>query len=97
MSKLQTEKNDSRGQMKKFDITIGSVPHREELVADIFYEDIQFAEISEDTGKMLIELTPKPGKDYWVFDLEEFLLVIQEAKKRLTDLGPIPENRDHFI
>ncbi len=73
--------------MTKFDISIGSVPHREELVADIFYENQHFAEISEDTGKMIIEVYPDLKKDYWEFNFDEFIEALNKAKKRLSDMG----------
>ncbi len=71
--------------MNKFYITIGSLPHREALVAAIFYDDFQFAEISEDTGETLIEFYPNLNKRYWEFKLDELMEVLEEAKKRLTD------------
>lgn len=75
--------------MEKFSITVASLPNRDQLVAEIFYEDVQWVEISQDTGKLIIEFYPHPTLECWQFPLDQALEALQKAKKRLVDLGPI--------
>ena len=73
--------------MEKFRVTIGSVPDRENLVADIFYEGVQWAEISQETEKLLIQFYSHPREEYWEFPLDEALKVLEEAKKKFLNMG----------
>ena len=41
--------------MNKFEIEVASLPDRENLVSEIFYENVQFAEISQETGELRIQ------------------------------------------
>ena len=72
--------------MNKFRITIASLPDRENLVAEISYENRQIAEISQETDKLIIQIYSHLNK-YWEFDLEEFQNVIEKAKQRLIEVG----------
>ncbi|MEI6241893.1 MAG: hypothetical protein WCP39_00620 [Chlamydiota bacterium] len=71
----------------KFSIKIASLPYRENLVAEIYYNHEQWVEISQETNDLLIVqfYSPLEGK-YWEFDLEEALEVLQTAKKKLVAL-----------
>ncbi len=51
--------------MRKFDITIASLPDRENLVAEILYDGVQQAEISQETEALIIQLYPHPRQEYW--------------------------------
>jgi hypothetical protein len=74
--------------MNKFTITIGSLPDKDNLVADIIYENIQVAEIScEKNNELLIQIYCYKDKDSWEFSLEEFQKVIEEAKQKLIAVG----------
>ena len=75
--------------MKKnnFRITIASLPDRENLVAEIFYDDTQWVEISQETPQMFIQFYSHPTKDYWEFPVEEALEILEKAKKRLMEVG----------
>ena len=73
--------------MNKFRITVGSLPDRENLVADIFYETIELAEISNENNKMIIQIYCYDDKDCWEFSLEEFQKIVEEAKQRLIAIG----------
>ena len=73
--------------MTKFEITVSSSPDRENLVADIIYEDVQFAEISQETGELRIQFYSHPKKRYWEFPVDEILKVIEKAKQRLIEVG----------
>ena len=70
--------------MNKFKIQITSPPERDNLVAEIWWNDSHVAEINIESGEFEIELYKPVENEYWTFPLKEFLEVIHEAKKRLT-------------
>ncbi|VHO05348.1 hypothetical protein RHT_01725 [Candidatus Rhabdochlamydia sp. T3358] len=72
--------------MKKFCITIASLPDRENLVAEICYEGVQWVEISQEANESIIQFYSHPRQDYWEFVLDEALEALAQAKKRLLDL-----------
>ncbi len=74
--------------MNKFEITIVSVPYREELVADIYHEKVCWVEISHEGEELKIQFYPHPTKKYWEFPLEEALGILEKAKQRMIALGP---------
>lgn len=69
--------------MQKFRITIASLPDREEVVAEVFYDNVQWAEISQESDELLIQFYPHPRKEYWEFPAEEALQALQQAKDKL--------------
>ncbi len=75
--------------MEKFRITVASLPDREQLVAEIFYEGVQWAEISQEANELIVQFYSHPRQAYWEFPLEKALEVLEQAKKKLVDLGPI--------
>ena len=77
--------------MNKFDITMASLPHRENLVAEIFYENVQWVEISNDTEDIIIQFYSHPRKGYWEFPLDEALNILERAKKRFLDMQVVRE------
>lgn len=73
--------------MEKFHITIASLPDRERLVAEILYEDVQWAEISQETDdKLIIQFYSHPKKKYWKFSHDEAVQILEQAKKKLLEL-----------
>lgn len=73
--------------MNNFRITIASLPDRENLVAEISYNNIQFAEISHETSELIIQFYPHPKEKYWEFSTDAILAIIEKAKKRLIEVG----------
>ena len=73
--------------LKNFEITVVSLPHREELVAEIYYQNQQWVEISQETGELIIQFYPHPRQKYWEFPLEQALQALEQAKKKMLDLG----------
>jgi len=73
--------------MGKFEITVGSLPDKNNLVADIFYDNVQVAEISNENNELLIQIYFYENKDYWEFSLDEFQKVVEKAKQRLIEVG----------
>ena len=72
-----------KGNMNGFEITIASLPDRERVVAEIYYDNFQWVEISQETNELLIQFYSHPKQDHWEFQLDEAVTVLQEAKKAL--------------
>lgn len=73
--------------MKKFRITIASLPDREHLVAEILYEGVQWAEISQEKDdELIIQLYPHPREKNWEFSYDEALQILRQAKNKLLEL-----------
>ena len=68
--------------MSKFNIELSSVPDRENLVAEIWYEKKMVAEINKETEKFVIEFCLDEKKS---FMLDEFLEVLENAKRRILE------------
>jgi hypothetical protein len=49
--------------MSKFEITIWSLPDRENLVAEMYYKNNQVAEISQETGELKIQFYQNSEQD----------------------------------
>jgi len=75
---------------RKFTISISSPPHREKLVADIFFgteQSEQFAELSQDEGTLRIEFNPRRDRQFWEFSFEDVMEALSDAKARSIALG----------
>ncbi len=72
--------------MEKFYISIASLPDREHLVAEIFYEGVQWAEISRETDELIVQFYSHPKQECWEFSFEEALHAIEQAKNKLVGL-----------
>lgn len=73
--------------MEKFRITIASLPDRERLVAEILYEGVQWAEISQEKDdELIIQLYPHPREKHWEFPYDDALRTLEEAKNKLLEL-----------
>jgi hypothetical protein len=69
----------------KFEIEIASIPSREKLVAEIFYNKIQWVEISQETSELLIKFYGPLNEDCWEFPLEEAIQALEQAKMKLLN------------
>ena len=69
--------------MEKFRITVASLPDREQLVSEIIYDGVQWAEISQETGDLIVQFYSHPKQKYWEFSLDEAIAVLEKAKKKL--------------
>ena len=63
---------------------IASPPDRERLVAEIFYEDGQWAEINQESEALTVALYPRPDGKPWSFPLLDAVAALQIAAKRLA-------------
>ena len=66
--------------MNKFNIEISSVPDRNKLVAEIWYEKNLIAEINQEHDNLEIELY---STQKVTFDYHEFLKILETAKNKL--------------
>ena len=69
----------------KMRVTIASPPDREKLVAEVLYEDEQWAEINQESGALKLEIYPRRNGQPWTFALSEALLALQTAQARLLE------------
>ena len=71
----------------KITVQIASVPDRNNLVAELWYEDEQWGEISQETENTILEIYPRTnGKNdkIWSFDLNEIIEKLKDAQKRIS-------------
>ncbi len=70
---------------KRFSFRIASDTSKEKVFAEVFYDDDQWAEISqEEKNPVVIFFSPSNAK-YWEFPLEEALEALRQAKKSLLN------------
>jgi hypothetical protein len=69
----------------QFEIIIASDVDRDALIAELYHEEEQCAEIivKDDYSHPVIRLFPSRKRDFFIFDLNAFLAILLEAKKRL--------------
>ena len=68
----------------KMRVCISSPPDRENLVAEIFYEGAQWAELNPEASTGLtVEIYPRRHGQPWSFPLPDALAALQIAKRRL--------------
>lgn len=74
---------------ERFRITIASLPDREELVAEIYYDHEQWVEISQESGeeRPIIQFYSPSVKEYWEFPLDDALEALELAKKKFLGMG----------
>jgi len=70
-------------------ITIASVPDREKLVAELWYEKELWGEISQETGELLVEIYPSQTQGFRRLKCEELIMAIQQAKDKLLNQNGI--------
>ena len=66
--------------MSKFKIEISSVPDRENLVAEIWQDEILVAEINQETEKLEIEFYLN---EKIAFKLDDFMKTLEIAKRKI--------------
>jgi hypothetical protein len=70
--------------MDIFRITLASPPDRERLVADIFVDSTQIAELNrEHESGLKLELYARPDGQPWSVDLQAFLTAVHDASAAL--------------
>lgn len=56
-----------------FEIILASVPDRDDLVAEIWRGDAQFAEVRRDVERFLVEVYKNPNDLKWTFEHSELI------------------------
>ncbi|QTA87440.1 hypothetical protein [Desulfonema magnum] len=79
---------------EKMTITLASVPDREGLVAELWYDNEQWGEIFQEQNELRLALYPNPNHTFWVFSAEDAANAIREAKNKLLGTGPDNETPD---
>ncbi len=72
--------------MRKFRITVASLPDRERLVAEIIYNGVQWVEISQEEEDVIIQFYPHPTQKFWEFSFDEAIKILEEAKNKLLEM-----------
>ncbi len=68
---------------KKFSIRIASDTSREKVFAEIYYNNEEWAEISQEEENPVVVFSPPLRGKYWEFSLEEALAALEKAKEEL--------------
>lgn len=66
-------------------ITIASVPDREELVAELWDADTQWGELSQEQGRLTLEIYPNPEGIPWNFKFNDVVEILNQAQLRLME------------
>lgn len=72
--------------MNKFEIIIASLPHRERLVAEIYYNNMYWVQISQEKEDLVIQFYPHPTEKFWEFSCEQALQILEQAKNKLLGI-----------
>ncbi len=71
----------------KFDIEIASIPTQEDLVAEIFYNDVQWVQIYKKNNELLVKFYSPSTGEYWEFLLDNAIDALIAAKSKLLKIG----------
>lgn len=69
----------------KYRICISSPPDRERLVAEVFFDDVQWVELNQEKERLRLEFYARPDGEPWRIDLETAIEALEAARKRLCD------------
>ena len=70
-----------------FEFIIVSSPDREKVTCEIYFKNEIFAEISQETDGLTIEIFSTETHKWWSFPLDQFQQTIEDAKKHLLGLA----------
>ena len=79
---------------KKFGLRICSDLDHEEIVVDVCWDHTTIATVNQDYGldNLEIELFPPPKDiESWKFPYEDFVRILEFAKKKLIEMQKLPE------
>lgn len=66
-------------------ICISSPPDRQKLVAEIFFDNYQWAELNQEDGTLQLEFYPLPIGELWQLSWDETVSALEQAKQRLLN------------
>lgn len=67
----------------KLEISIASPSDREKLVAEIFFDKEQFAELNQENGILTLEFYPRKDGEFWRLDFDQAINSLVEARQKL--------------
>jgi hypothetical protein len=62
---------------------MSSPPDREKLVADIMFENEQWAELNQEQKELQVEFYARQSGEPWVFNFNDALDALERARKKL--------------
>jgi hypothetical protein len=68
-------------------VEIASPPDREKLVTPIMIDSEQWAEVNQESERLQIEIYPRRDGQPWIFDFEQVVEALLEARRRLRGTG----------
>lgn len=68
----------------EYRICISSPPDRFKLVAEIFFGNVQWAEINQEQEVIQVEFYPQPDGKPWKIDFQSAINALNEAKLKLS-------------
>ncbi len=72
----------------RFRFTVGSEPDYEDLVGDLYFDDVIVCVLTQEGGfsSMQVELHPNPKDGAWKFSLADFEEALAALKNRMWEL-----------
>jgi hypothetical protein len=69
----------------KLSVVIASVPDRDDLVAEIWGDDLMIGEVRKnETGELTLDIYSRPGLSHWSVSLTAYLEILERARSGLT-------------
>lgn len=68
-------------------MNVASLVDRENLVVEIFYDNVYWAEISQETSELVVQFYDHPKQNHWDFSYNEALEALEEAKREILGLN----------
>ncbi len=65
-------------------ISLASPPDRERLVAEVFFDDVQWAEVNQEADELEVEFYARPDNEPWRMPLATAIDALSRAKDELT-------------
>jgi hypothetical protein len=66
-------------------VDVASTPEREELVSEIFIDDLQWCELSQDGGRFMLTFLPRPDSVPIQLEFDVAVALLQHMKDFLKD------------
>jgi len=66
-----------------FRVSVASPPDRENLVAEIFVGNEQFAEVNQEQSALHVEIYPRQNGQPWLLTVEDVTEALNQARVRL--------------
>ena len=80
-----------------WEILVTDFPGKEELVCEIWYKDMHWADISEEVKEKCTVLFANKGDgNYWEFPYDEAIDVLKEARDHLKKIQRTPEQQAEY-